>query len=62
MLGAVGRLRDEAPVRDGDVGAAELPRADVDEAVLEEEAQLPAGAAAGGGTGARPSSASLTMS
>ena len=58
-LRAFGRVRDDPPLGDRDVAAAKLPGADLDEPVLEEQAQaLPA---AGAAAGTRPS-ASLARS
>ena len=61
---ACGGARDDAAAVDGDAGAAELPRPDVDEPVLEQQAQAPAaGAGAAGWTAStRPCSATLAMS
>ena len=51
---------DPAALHD-DVGAGELPRADIDETVLEDECQLPAAGIADG-IGAAPASAPEAMS
>ena len=52
---------DDPTVVHDDVGAGELPRADVDEPVLEDERQLPAAGTADGTRGAPPATV-LAMS
>ena len=61
-FGTLGRTADDASVGDGKVGAAELARADVDETVFEQEAQIPAAGEGAGVAGIAPASASLAMS
>ena len=63
VLRVVGRPLDDPAAGDGDVGAPELARADVDEAVLKEEVQVPAaGAGVGGTVGIAVPSATLATS